>query len=85
MTAYSQAEYKTNRRLVLEAAHHQCQWPGCGRPANTADHIVPLAYGGSNDLANLRALCWHHNSVGGAAITNTIKRARRIGRRSRRW
>jgi 5-methylcytosine-specific restriction endonuclease McrA len=29
----------------------------CGAPATDADHIVPRAQGGSDDLANLRSLC----------------------------
>jgi 5-methylcytosine-specific restriction endonuclease McrA len=29
----------------------------CGGKATTADHITPIAAGGSNDPANLRAAC----------------------------
>ena len=29
----------------------------CGAPATDADHIVPRAQGGPDELANLRALC----------------------------
>ncbi len=85
MSAYSRKEYQVNRLAVLEASGWRCQWPGCDRPARTADHVVPLKAGGSNDIANLRASCGRCNSQGGAAITNELRRARRIGQRSRRW
>ena len=82
---YKRALYQRNRRAVLEAAGYRCSIPGCARPATTADHITPLAAGGSHDLANLRPMCGHHNSALGAAITNRLKAARVMGRRSRRW
>ncbi|MEU1585224.1 HNH endonuclease [Micromonospora sp. NPDC005710] len=38
------------------AAGHVCSL--CRRrPATTADHILPLSKGGSNDLTNLRPAC----------------------------
>jgi 5-methylcytosine-specific restriction endonuclease McrA len=83
--AYNRRQYQQNRLVVLATAGGKCYIRGCLRPATTADHIVPLAAGGGNDLTNLRAACPHHNSVGGVAITNEIRRARKIGRRSRRW
>jgi 5-methylcytosine-specific restriction endonuclease McrA len=84
---YASTLYKNNRRLVLERAGYRCQIraPGCHGLAVTADHVLPLAAGGSHDLYNLRAACRHCNSVGGAAITNRLKAARRLGRGSRRW
>jgi 5-methylcytosine-specific restriction endonuclease McrA len=85
MTAYSRSDYKANRLAVLSAAGWRCQWPGCTNRATTADHVIPLARGGTNDTWNLRASCWSCNSKGGVAITNEIRRAKRVGRRSRRW
>jgi 5-methylcytosine-specific restriction endonuclease McrA len=82
---YKRSAYRRNRLVVLEQANHRCCWPGCSQPATTADHIVPLVAGGGHDLDNLRAMCAHHNSVGGAAITNQKRQARKIGRRSRGW
>lgn len=29
----------------------------CDQPANEVDHVTPLARGGTNDRANLQALC----------------------------
>ena len=80
---YKSLQYRRNRLAVLDAAGWRCQ--RCGKPANTADHIVPLSAGGTHELANLRALCQSCNSVLGAEVTNEIKAARRIGRRSRMW
>jgi 5-methylcytosine-specific restriction endonuclease McrA len=83
--AYHRAEYQRLRLAVLEAAGWQCQWPGCHRRATTVDHVTPLAYGGTNTPGNLRASCWSCNSAGGARVTNELKAARKVGRRSRRW
>jgi len=80
---YKSRLYQRNRRLVLQASGFTCY--KCGRPANTADHILPLALGGSHDLANLRACCLRCNSAGGAELMNRTRARRRIGRPSRRW
>ncbi|WP_425271168.1 HNH endonuclease [Micromonospora arborensis] len=49
------SEYRRNRAVVLADA------PACTlcrrRPATTADHIVPLSKGGTNQLSNLRPAC----------------------------
>jgi 5-methylcytosine-specific restriction endonuclease McrA len=82
---YKAPLYLRNRRLVLEAGGGRCQWPGCRRPATTIDHVVPLARGGTHDLANLRASCARCNSRGGVEITNEKRRLRKLGRRSRAW
>jgi 5-methylcytosine-specific restriction endonuclease McrA len=82
---YARTDYQTNRRLVLEAAGWRCQWPGCTNVATTADHITPLALGGTHHLSNLRASCRACNSRGGVKITNALRARRRIGRRSRDW
>jgi len=29
----------------------------CGQPAYTADHVTPVAQGGSHDMSNLAAIC----------------------------
>ncbi|MEV6300403.1 HNH endonuclease signature motif containing protein [Actinoplanes sp. NPDC051861] len=47
--------YQRNRRTILEGS------PLCTlcrrRSATTADHIVPLSKGGTNELTNLRPSC----------------------------
>jgi 5-methylcytosine-specific restriction endonuclease McrA len=83
--AYNRASYQTNRRLVLVASQGKCSVSGCTRLATTADHIVPLARGGTHDPSNLRAMCSYHNSALGAAVTNQIRAAKKLGRTSRRW
>jgi 5-methylcytosine-specific restriction endonuclease McrA len=80
---YKNRTYQRNRRLVLEAARFRCAI--CGGRALSADHIRPLAAGGTHDITNLRALCRQCNSRLGAELTNAIKTARRVGRQSRRW
>jgi 5-methylcytosine-specific restriction endonuclease McrA len=46
--------YRRNRKLVL-AGSPCCHW--CPAPATTADHLVPAARGGGNELANLVPAC----------------------------
>jgi hypothetical protein len=38
----------------------------CGKPADTIDHIIPIARGGTNDLSNLQPMCWECNKKKGA-------------------
>lgn len=40
---------------VMEAAGGRCA--RCGAPASEVDHVVPLARGGGNEVANMRPLC----------------------------
>jgi 5-methylcytosine-specific restriction endonuclease McrA len=82
---YGLKKYRRNRIIVLERDGFKCKWPGCYARATTADHIIPLARGGTNDLANLRASCAYHNSAGGAELANASRRERQVGNRSRRW
>jgi hypothetical protein len=50
------------------AASPVCAWPGCGAIDDlTADHVVPLSRGGTNDGAR-QVLCRSHNSVKGARL-----------------
>ncbi|HEX9244001.1 MAG TPA: HNH endonuclease, partial [Anaeromyxobacter sp.] len=52
---------------ALERAGHCCEWRlasggSCGsRRRLQADHIQPLALGGTSDLANIRIACAFHN------------------------
>jgi hypothetical protein len=52
---------KTQRRFRLHALslHPYCRWCQCPltRDTATADHLVPLSRGGSNDWANLCLAC----------------------------
>lgn len=60
------AEYRHNRRIVLEESNYACRW--CGRYANTVDHVIPLSRGGSNDVGNLVASCAYCNSRRGGEL-----------------
>jgi 5-methylcytosine-specific restriction endonuclease McrA len=83
---YHLAAYQRARLVVLVRANERCEMTaGCPNRATTVDHIVPLAYGGTNDPANLRAACHACNSRGGAVIATERRRLRSIGRRSRTW
>jgi 5-methylcytosine-specific restriction enzyme A len=56
----STTEHKAWRKAVLDRDHWWCQIRelGCTRRANNADHIVPVAFGGSAfDLSNGQAAC----------------------------
>lgn len=68
--AYRSAEYQRNRKLLIGLP---C-FTGCGRPATTADHIVPKSKGGGPELSNLRPACARCNSSRGNR-TRTVERA----------
>ena len=55
--------YRQNR-LTLLSDNPPCYL--CGKPADTADHIVPVFKGGGNELENLRPACRRCNSRTGA-------------------
>ena len=55
-------------RKLREHAEDQCEWRDsitnerCDcKHGLQVDHIIPLAYGGTNDFSNLRMLCGRHN------------------------
>lgn len=58
---YATAEYKRNRKAVLEGSAYTCHY--CKGPANTADHIVPVSQGGTNEITNLLPACLSCNST----------------------
>jgi len=58
---YSTAEYKRNRKLILEQGQYICHY--CNGIADTADHIIPVSQGGTNELSNLLPACRSCNST----------------------
>lgn len=57
--SYFAAEYRRNRELAIDRAGGRCE--RCGLPLDddfSCDHIVALKDGGTNEVANLRILCW---------------------------
>lgn len=60
--------WRNTRPAVLERDGYRCHW--CGQAANTVDHLIPRARGGTDDPANLVAACGTCNSRRGAEETN---------------
>lgn len=48
-------QWQRARARVLDRDGHRCY--RCGQPADTVDHVVPVARGGSHDDSNLAAVC----------------------------
>lgn len=51
----------------------------CLLPADTVDHVVPRARGGTDDPDNLRAACTPHNLTKGGRLDGEGGRGRRPG------
>ena len=60
--------WRTLRAQILERDQHQCQvnGDGCTLTATEVDHILPVARGGTDAPANLRAACRRCNRTRGA-------------------
>ena len=71
------SQYQRNRRNLLtqpDAACEICGHDGDESNPLTADHIIPLAEGGTSDLWNLRVLCRRDNSSRGAQSDQDYRR-----------
>jgi len=68
-------KYRQNRKIVL-AGNPPCYL--CGEPgADTVDHVIPVAEGGTNELDNLRpAHGWCNRQKGGQVSQGTYVPAR---------
>lgn len=51
------------RAEVLKRDHYRCFY--CGDPATTADHLLPVSRGGTDDPKNLVAACSNCNGTKG--------------------
>jgi len=71
---YDSPQYQRNRRALIGLPCTRC-----GIPADTADHIIPIARGGTHEAINLRPMCGRCNS----ALGGHMNRGKR--RRRRRW
>lgn len=58
------AEWEAKRKYILERDDNLCGY--CGNEANSVDHIIPKASGGTDDESNLIACCRNCNSTKGA-------------------
>ena len=52
-----------DRSQLIVKTNSKCSIEGCTRNDLTADHIVPLRDGGSNQQSNLRVLCRKHHDI----------------------
>lgn len=78
--SYATAAYQRARaRLIGQPCALRCS-PTCRGIADTADHIVPLSAGGTNDAHNLQPACGPCNSSKGNGRSR-----RRNNRAPRRW
>jgi 5-methylcytosine-specific restriction endonuclease McrA len=60
MTLHSQrksnsSQWKKIRMMILTRDQWTCQW--CGAHGTTADHILPVSKGGTDELENLVCAC----------------------------
>ncbi len=62
------AGWRRTRAAVLAHADGRCQVPGCRADAVEIDHILPVARGGTDNPANLRAICRTCNRGKGAQM-----------------
>jgi 5-methylcytosine-specific restriction endonuclease McrA len=60
------------QRARILAENPVCQY--CGGPATTVDHVIPLARGGTDDLANLVPACAVCNGRKGALKSSVAPR-----------
>lgn len=56
-------QWRAIRRAVLVRDSYTCYV--CLGRANTVDHLIPRAMGGSHHMDNLRACCAKHNAAKG--------------------
>ena len=52
------------RRSAVIRRDGHCRWPGCRRRLGLqVHHLVPSSWGGSDDIANLAAVCPAHHAL----------------------
>ena len=75
---YRTPEYRANRKIVLER-EPRCHWgfKGCTGRSTSADHLVAVAEGGTNELSNLVGACGRCNALRGASLGGVVTKARR--------
>ena len=77
------AQWKRVRQAILTAS--DICWM-CGRPgADTIDHVVPLARGGTNDPQNLRPAHGRRQPWGCPGNYGRRDRAVEVAERTREW
>ena len=76
--AYNHPVYRAARKRL-----HGLPCVVCGLPADTIDHIVSLADGGTNEPSNFQPMCRAENSAKGGVLGGTRRRAKRSMRAER--
>ena len=64
-------EWRGLRTIVLARDQGTCQY--CGRPADTVDHVRPVAAGGTDDMNNLVAACRECNDEAKDLVFGSVK------------
>ena len=75
---YNNREYKLNRKTAIQR-EPVCHWqlPGCTSRSTQADHVIPVAQGGTGALENLVGACGRCNALRGASLGGRVTKARR--------
>ena len=73
-------EYQKNRATLLEG-NPLCAWCGNAK-ATQADHIIPVANGGTDRLENLTPSCAKCNHARGATTKNQLHKAKMAARKA---
>ena len=83
----STRSWRQLRLFVLDRDDHRCQTPVpwsdfdpiltgtrlCGKPADTAGHIIAKVHGGQDTPSNLRAECRRHNYTDGGHLAHAMR------------
>lgn len=72
------ASWRRLREEILLRDGSTCTIDGCGAPGVEVDHIVPRHLGGTDDRANLRALCVHHHRSKTGRERGRLSRGHRV-------
>lgn len=68
---------KEKRQTVYDMYDGKCAYCGCHLNAThfTIDHIIPKAYGGTNDISNLLPACHNCNKMKNDLSVESFRRA----------
>lgn len=78
--------YRRVRDAVLDRDEYTCRY--CGGPADTVDHIIPVAHREDNSMENLVAACMPCNSIASDFVFDSIEAKREFiltKRNSGKW
>lgn len=62
-------EYVKNRKILLKNTN-KCSYCGTDKGPFDVDHVIPVSYGGTNDIGNLTLACRRCNRSKGAKLVN---------------